>query len=417
MSKDGSITPRTVRGKPEDLPLTPEEVASILEYDGQFLEYYTKRNEGALETPRKRDLGEKALGKLERYCDSGKFKGLKQAFESKFSKIAEVIPKVASSAIEQCQITDSLRFVKIFQHRKDDAVADLGFDPSEPIVRHYGINSINSAIFIGHAIKEDTLHPIERSVFKSAVEYLEEKNSSAQEIKEVVAMSPIPKPNNVVLVSFFPRKFEDKFLGAKIIVADEKYHGEAETHTIALWNDVPKEITIIDPTDRTFSQFLVSILNKTDALKPYIFKMESSEVLGVDRKVITEIYRPKYGLEKSLKFARDCTDIAVKIAFELNEQQADPLVPVGDILANTIKQISNATLPKAIGLFRALQSSDVSARHAAKKFVDKAKSVGAKLKDDDTVLRVLAERAEIEWIREVSDLIGALDELGMDLLI
>lgn len=423
MSKDGSITPRTVRGKPEDLPLTPEEVASILEYDEQFKQGYEQRNKAKLEARKKHAFSMKTLDELGKYCGAGEFKGLK----AKFSETGDAISKIRNlEQIKPCQITDSLRFVKTFQHRKDDAVADLEFNVLKPIVMHYGINSANCKIFIGHATKEGTLHPIERKVFEDAVKYLKDR-SSAQDIdirkKALLLPPPLPGapptgaeglsiPNNVVLVSFFPRKPEDKWdklLEENAIVADEKYPKEAETHTTALWKTGSEEITIIDPTDRGFSQFLVSILNKTEALKPYTFRMEwysDKKENGLDGK----IYRGSG--------PRDCTDIAVKIAFELNEKQVDPsIASVGLALAGTIEQISNANL-KGIE-FKASQSSSVAVRHAAKKLIDDAISVEKKLKKDPGVvlkallkiqLEQLPEPELLERIQEVSGLIGELNE-------
>ncbi len=439
MSKDGSITPRTVRGKPEDLPLASGEVASILKYDEQFEQKYEQRNKAKLEARKKHAFSMKTLDELSKYCGVGEFEGLK----AKFSETGDAISKIRNlEQIKPCQITDSLRFVKTFQHRKDDAVADLEFSVLKPIVMHYGINSANCKIFIGHATKEGTLHPIELKVFEDAVKYLKDR-SPAQDIdirKKGALPPPLPGapptgaedpliPNNVVLVSFFPRKPKDKWdklLEENTIVADEKYPKEAETHTTALWKTGSEEITIIDPTDRGFSQFLVSILNKTSTLKPYTFKMEDSKGVkvsfkGVNEKVVTEIYRPKHGPDKSLKFARDCTDIAVKIAFELNEQQMDSSVASVDLaLAGTIEQISNLTLPKDVGLFKALQSSSVAVRHAARKLIDDAISVEKKLKKDPGVvlnallkiqkLEQLPEPELLEHIQEVSGLIGDLNE-------
>lgn len=394
MSKNyGSISPSTVRLRRE-IPVTGDKgLVDILEYDSQFQTQYTHRNKARLEILKKQALNIKTLGELEKYCDGDKFKDLK----SKFSEIAGATSEIRNiEQIRPYQIADSLRFMTVFQPRKE-GIADLPLDPLKPIVVHYGINAVNSVVFIGHVIEEKKLHPIECSVFKDAIKYLGRgKCHSAQEYVDMrtgdggapLAGQPLPppsaeqskllppplmpKPNNVVLVSFFPRKPDDKLLKAKTIVADDKFPKEAETHTIVLWKTEPDKITIIDPTDKNFSKFLVEILNGTGTVKPfepYTFCIEEC------KSVKGKIYTPKSG-------PRDCTDIAVKIAFELNEKQADHSISsANDILTVVIRQISNAGLTQELGSFIALQSSDINVRYAAKKLIDDARSVGEKIKN------------------------------------
>lgn len=407
MSKNnGSITPRTIRHK-MDLPLDLEVLEGISQYYGRFQAQYMQRNQDRLEVPKRKDFNIRKLDELSKYCDSGRLKGLK----SQFSKEADAILKTPEvyEVIKSDQIVTPLEFMTIFQHRQDDRVTN--FDPLKPTVRHYGINSTNSAMFIGHVIEEESLHPVEVSVFNKALSYLKKQCSAEEYIDIRDGVLSLPKPNNVVLVSFFPRKSEvDKLLKAKTIVADEKSPIEVETHTIALWKIGPKKITIIDPSDRMYSQFLTEVLNKT---YPYTFQMEDSVVQGVEG----NIYRPKHSAPKLLELARDCTDIAVKIAFELNEKQTDHSISFIDImLTATIEQISNTNLPKEIGLFRAPQASDSDIRLAAKALIQKAKDIGVKLENSDAILKALdiTKIENLDQIQEISVLIG---ELNTDLLI
>lgn len=362
-------------------------------------------NQDRQEAERKGNHNVRVLDELSKYCDSGPLKGLK----SQFSRATDSMLKTPGvlEAIRPDQIAAPLEFVKIFQHRDDDRVTD--FDPLKPTVRHYGINSANGGVFIGHIVEEERLHPIEASVFSKALDHLRLQCSAEEYINIRSGDLLLPKPNNVVLVSFFPRKPEvDKLLKAKIIVADKNSPTEVETHTIALWKTGPKKITVIDPSDREYSQFLIEILNKA---YPYTFQMEDSAVEGVKGK----IYKPLWGSDKSLKLKleRDCTDIAVKIAFELNEKQTNPSITSVDLaLATTIAQISNANLPKEVGLFRALQASDNDTRIAANVLVHKAKE---KLKND-AVLKVL-DITEIKSLAQIEEVCHLIGELNTDLLI
>ncbi len=398
---DGSITPRTIRDK-IDFPLVPGEPERISDYyNSRFQAQYVQRNQDRQEAERQGNHNTRTLDELGKYCDSGPLRGIK----SQFSKATDSMLKTPGvlEAIRADQIVASLEFVKIFQHREDDGVTD--FNPLKPTVRHYGINSANGAVFIGHIVEEERLHPVEASVFSKALNYLQ-RQCSAEEYIGMRSADLLPKPNNVVLVSFFPRKSEvDKLLKAKIIVADENSSAEVETHTIALWKTGPGKITVIDPSDRIYSQFLVEVLNKA---YPYAFQMEDSVVQGVEGK----IYRPKHSVPKLLILARDCTDIAVKIAFGLNEKQTDPSISsVDSALTTTIEQISNANLPKEVGLFRALQASDNNVRVAASALVHQAKE---KLKND-AVLKAL-DITKIESLDQIDEVCHLIGELNVDLL-
>lgn len=266
------------------------------------------------------------------------------------------------------------------------------------------------------------MHPVEFSIFNKALDYLKDKIDAGTFLNIREPIEALPKPNNVVLVSFFPRSGSesDKFLlnETKTIVADEKIPNEVEIHTIALWKTGPKEITIIDPTDRIFSQFLKKTLEET--YHNVVFQIEDYGIEAVDGK----IYKPKHCSDKKLlEFARDCTDIAVKIAFELNEKQTDQSVKsIKAALVGAVEQISNTSLPKEIGLFKPLQSSDVDTRLSAKKLIDKAITVTQKLIEattddkakksfDQFFLKALdiTKITNLEEIQEVSNLIGTLN--------
>jgi len=420
MSKtDGSITPRTIRHG-IDFRVTEEVAVDISRYDNQFQEQYTQRNQtrsGILQSG-KHNL--EVLRQLDRYCSNGKTEGLKAKISAK-TKIVSKIPE-AIKVIKSDQLAHPLEFIKIFQHRENNEVPNLEFDPLKPIVRHYGINSSNGSIFVGHIIKDEQLHPVEFSIFNKALDYLKDKIDAGTFLNIREPIEALPKPNNVVLVSFFPRSGSesDKFLlnETKTIVADEKIPNEVEIHTIALWKTGPKEITIIDPTDRIFSQFLKKTLEET--YHNVVFQIEDYGIEAVDGK----IYKPKHCSDKKLlEFARDCTDIAVKIAFELNEKQTDQSVKsIKAALVGAVEQISNTSLPKEIGLFKPLQSSDVDTRLSAKKLIDKAITVTQKLIEattddkakksfDQFFLKALdiTKITNLEEIQEVSNLIGTLN--------
>jgi hypothetical protein len=442
MSKEnhGSITPRTVRHK-QFFPITEELKGEISEYDRAFEDQYLPRNQQYAKILDRQAQNSKLLAQLDKYSNSERLKTVAVKFDKK-AEIVEKAPEIIGT-IGPEQIVRPLSHVTIFQHRKEDGLTqNLSFDLTKPIVRHYGIDASNASIFIGHVIDGIRLHPLESIVFGEALKYLEKQidtesflrardlqvtttEEKAEELEERLA---IPKPNNAVLVSFFPRKGSafDEFLNSnKTICADEKRTDEVETHTIVLWKTGLKKITIIDPSDSKFSEFFKEVLKST-------YGEFDFEISALTTKMEGRIYQPnKHVGDIPEDFERDCTDIAAKIAFELNEKQiTTKCTSVKMVLDGASEQISNYKLPNEIGLLKPLQSSDVETRIAAKElvavaqtrtddFIDKAAS-SKKSKLSKNEQKELAECSFLKSldvtkiitfgdVQEVSGLLGVLD--------
>jgi hypothetical protein len=135
---------------------------------------------------------------------------------------------------------------------------------------------------------------------------------------------------------------------------------------------------LIDPSQKTYSENLQNILEKEHLVQDLILG-SSEKVYGVAG-YPSPNNKPRYTNDPNAPAPRDCVDIAVKIAFELNEQQKKPGVPLGDVETNMLRQISNE--PKhAVHLMkmgkviiRDLQSSNFETRVETMKKVQTAAS-------------------------------------------
>jgi hypothetical protein len=138
-----------------------------------------------------------------------------------------------------------------------------------------------------------------------------------------------------------------------------------------LWKKKDNELVLIDPSQKSYSEHLLAPLKLKFGVN--INTLAYKTLYGV------AVYKPNDKTEYSdyleLKpKPRDCVDIAVKVAFELNEQQK---------LCNTLEEAENRTLeqisnePKVaqhltkLGgiVIRELQSSNFQNRYESKKVV------------------------------------------------
>lgn len=202
---------------------------------------------------------------------------------------------------------------------------------SKPFVVRFAIK-LDSTSLNNHI---STFHPpilgledIEDKIFTNALQELTSKSSA----NSIIRAPQGNFPNNVVLVDFFER---DK--GTKVIVTNSSGI-PTKIHTICLWKKEDTTITLIDPSNSTFSSFL-----KT-RIESIANNLSPSSSLNVEVK--QHVGQKFYQSDKSNSVgrgddkSRDCIDIAVKIAFKLNEEQKNGSANTNDIL-NGIKSLSN----------------------------------------------------------------------------
>jgi hypothetical protein len=222
-----------------------------------------------------------------------------------------------------------------------------------PAVLRYGLNTESAALkkLVGGYIEKGVLHPYEEALFEEAINYLTKVESGEAYIKD-----KLEYPNNIVLVDIFDR--------SSGIIND----GNNQSHTIALWKKKNNELVLIDPSQKSYSEHLVEPLK----LKLGI----NINTLGYKTLYGVAAYKPNDKTDYSNYLnpnpkPRDCVDIAVKVAFELNEQQKIQ----GDLQIaenNMLEQLSNepklATHLTKLGgiVIRELQSSNFHDRSEAK---------------------------------------------------
>jgi hypothetical protein len=419
MSKEGSITPRTLRlTSPLFLP------------DGYLDKQRQKlKKEGEGFERKKEDLRNE-LTQKELLINSQKNK-IDKFFKPKPGQTTIIFEKIIESKKTEIQkkITDPNTerelgllnieldllnndkvfnldpwLIKFYQPSMipDEPLMELGKNlipnPSIPLIPYFSINAENLAL-INQPLNKTKLHSLEQYVFEQAIEYLEDK-CAADEYFKIREGEKLLSPDNVALVNFFPRpeKIDNK-------IKKDKESQEIHTHTIVLWKTSENKIKIIDPSNSGFSSFLkdISVNNK--------FKFLVDE----GKKSILKIYQAD---DEPPMTKRDCTDIAVKIGFELNQKQANYEVTiVQDCLEQSIEQISN-TNPSAekLKLFKALQSSDLDVRRKAAELKETIKKLKVQDKNFLTELDLtkfdscVEPKTIVEDIQELIELLGALKD-------
>lgn len=393
-NKEGSITPETrrLKYKPQADNNVIKETYTLYESSIEKLKIEKAKHENLILS---KNESLQSAQKIKDFFKNAKSPSIK-LIEEKISELQQKIVSIDSAV----QIFDNLSVIprkivelKIFQLRKPTDIDDIEMDPALPLIRHYGINVDKpvSGYLKGHIFDSQALHPIEISIFEDAVNYLQKKCSADQflSIKKTLETEgengTLPVPNNIILASFFPR---DKT--ASTIIREDKHNTEEiETHTIVLWKTQDKEITIIDPSNRDYSEPLCKILDNYFAPLNLKFTMEQYTLYtDYQESMSKKIFRALEGKiydssnvdkndEKTYQnLKRDCTDIAIKIGFELNDRQLEASTnTINECLKLSIENITNVFLPKSIGLLHPLQSSDPELRLKTKKLLDKQKTL------------------------------------------
>lgn len=224
-----------------------------------------------------------------------------------------------------------------------------------PAVLHYGLYRDSQLLkdLIGNYIQNGILHPCEKAIFLEAFKYLHQVESTEHCLKTPV-QDRVGYSRNVVLVDIFDRSTN---------VINE---GRNQTHTIALWKNKDDEIVLIDPSKRSYSDHLLESVRAVGKVNVEIFAVPV--IYGIASYGQDTGYS---SYEEEVPKPRDCVDIAVKIAFELNEQQK-LRSSLKQIENNMLEQISNQlNQAKYLNKFeklviRELQSSSFDMRTMAK---------------------------------------------------
>ncbi len=144
--------------------------------------------------------------------------------------------------------------------------------------------------------------------------------------------------NNVVLVDFFKRD-----LGTQQIQINNITGFPAGIHTVEQENNI---VTLIDPNNFIFSNPLenfVKFLGPSlfpNLVPPFTIEIEQN-IHGNKQKFYKS--DPTIPVGRGTNDSRDCTDVAVKIAFKLNEEQQKGINNIANIatLLDRIKSLSN----------------------------------------------------------------------------
>ena len=244
--------------------------------------------------------------------------------------------------------------LEAFEEAKQETYPMQELTLRTPLIKRFGINPEAVPNTAGYGIVGDRLHYIEREAFKFAIQELSNKLSTQDLSGELLQ----EYPNSVVVVDIFARE------QGKIKIQQ----GLPETHTVVLWKKIEQEIVLIDPNHIKFSQHIDDL-----TIEGYNIMHSTPEggiIYSTQRKVTgySNYYEPK-------PKPRDCIDIAVKIAFEINEQQKEG-IDIEQIERNVFSQISNnKKLSKYLDkidetFIRELQSSSKNTRREAKQFLE-----------------------------------------------
>ena len=203
---------------------------------------------------------------------------------------------------------------------------------SKPRVRRFGINPYNLSEMKQNTISKDKLHPLENHLLLCSIDHLYNISGAVDSMQPGIKNSNYP--NNIVLVDIFERNDTKQ----KFTKGDTGFFA---VHTIVLWKKADKEICVIDPSQEKFSLHVVDVLRK-QLLGDQIIIYSS----GIQNIYGTSIYKNNAEIGYSdyqdvSPKARDCIDIAVKLAFELNEKQKESGAMVESILPTVTQNISN----------------------------------------------------------------------------
>ena len=162
-------------------------------------------------------------------------------------------------------------------------------------------------------LPKTVLHPLEIITIIKAIKYMQEETKTA-------------------LIDIFVR--DDIVKGDKEKIKFDIKTGLPETHTVVLYQNSSGDIVLIDPSNSDFSKHLASEMSSL---------LVSGELMDQTLKVPTKeikIYTPGKDIGPGTNQYRDCIDIAVKIAFGLNNYTG--IIEVSKVMElPAIKEITN----------------------------------------------------------------------------
>lgn len=206
------------------------------------------------------------------------------------------------------------------------------------------------------------MHPIEQSLSKKALTYLDSVQDAEKQLQDA---DRTPYTSNVILIDIFVRE--------NYAIKTDLSLNLPETHTIILWKKKDDEILLIDPSKVDFSAYIQRPLEELFNKGCKKINISIFQPLGIG-KVFYGSEASKTGyttFSEQNPSPRDCVDVAVKIGFEMQEQQRI-CTKLQDIPNNTLEQISNqkinASHMKLVknNFVRTLQSSNHQIRVIAK---------------------------------------------------
>lgn len=196
------------------------------------------------------------------------------------------------------------------------------------VVMRFGIIAQNCSII---AQNPNILQPTEYVLFQLAKDYLAMPNN------HVALLDIVARENGAIKQDTTNSKFP-------------------ETHTILLWKKTDSTIFVIDPNQKTFSDFVVQTLQ---ALGEDINNEPALSTTFYKNNYLLENGEPKIG--SGAGYMRDCIDIAIKVGFELN-RLVGPGNSDEEILKRLYAKLSNEAignnLSKALNSVRDAHSTD-----------------------------------------------------------
>lgn len=230
-------------------------------------------------------------------------------------------------------------------------IQEYSADGGSIIVKRFVIDPEATRDQIGQSFIIGRLHDAERPLFEKAFEQI------------------IDFSEAVVLVDIFKRDSSNSPHDEYKITKDEK-RNKAEIHTICLWKSQVNKIFIIDPSNSSFSNHLVRSRLLSDLHGELLNNNVKIEIMqhqgGSKNRPDPKFYSSSFGRRIGISNydARDCIDIAVKIAFTIVREKGCE----ESNIQKKINLLSNSSaVNRGLGieneiLLRELQSSDSNKR-------------------------------------------------------
>jgi ankyrin repeat protein len=244
-------------------------------------------------------------------------------------------------------------------------------------------------------IPDNGLCQAEVDVFSKAFKYLESANSAEKFICE---SNKYESPNNIVIVDVITRHSKEGIIKPK---------DNIQIRTICLWKKCDDRFVLIDPLSSNDTQYFQRLLQMHFPANIEINKCSKDGIF----------YRlPSYSHTVGVKENdfRDDIDLAVKIAFKLNEEQmlATPSCSLEEIQKSIISLSNQSQVNKVLGktdcvAVRELQSSNPATRELYFGVFEKCKNY---LCLDELKIDTTSKLLKLKELTNNADFIGAFEE-------